>query len=163
MSRPYEEILYGQKVMRAAPGARHEVICDRLHQLLAASVADLAAVQLPAPRTTIALSAATKIRPDLALLDAASGDLFLAVEIVSRDDHRPDTVLKKEIYEEFRVPRLWMVDPRYDNVEIYHHSEYGLKLEAILAGKEVLAEASLPEFAVVIAELFAWDAPSPPP
>ncbi|MGA9038895.1 MAG: hypothetical protein WB421_00020, partial [Terriglobales bacterium] len=70
-------------MLRAAPGVRHELICDRLHQLLAASVADLAALQLPAPRTTIALSAATKIRPDLALLHAASGKLFLAVEIVS--------------------------------------------------------------------------------
>jgi hypothetical protein len=48
-------------------------------------------------------------------------------------------------------------------VEIYHHTEYGLKLEAILAGKEVLAEASLPEFAVVITDLFAWDAPPQTP
>jgi Uma2 family endonuclease len=95
----------------------------------------------------------------LTLLNAASGEIFLAVEVVSRDDHRADTVVKKEIYEQFRVPRLWMVDPRYDNVEIYHQSDYGLRLEAILAGREVLAEKMLPEFAVVIAELFAQPEP----
>lgn len=160
MSRPYEEMLNGQKLVRAAPGARHEIICDRLYQLLVASVADLPGVSLPVPRTTIFLSPATQVCPDLAVLNAASGEIFLAVEIVSRDDHQPDTVTKKDIYEQFRVPRLWMVDPRYDNVEIYHHSDYGLKLQAILAGREVLSEKLLPEFAVVITELFAWPAES---
>jgi len=77
------------------------------------------------------------------------------VEVVSRDDHRPDTVTKKEIYDQFRVPRLWMVDPRYDNVEIYQQSDFGLRLQAILAGREVLSEKLLPEFAVTISELFA--------
>jgi hypothetical protein len=40
-------------------------------------------------------------------------------------------------------------------VEIYHCSEWGLVLKGILAGKEVLAEGLLPEFQIVIAELFA--------
>jgi Uma2 family endonuclease len=103
----------------------------------------------------VLLSSATQICPDLVLLNLATREIFLAVEIISREDHRTDTVLKKEIYEEFRVPRLWMVDPRYDNVEVYHQSDYGLKLGAILAGQEVLAEKLLPEFAVVINDLFA--------
>ena len=160
MSRPYEEILNGQPCLRPAPGDRHELICDRLHRLLAASVTNLAAVRLAPPRTAIPLSPATRICPDLELLDAATGQLFLVVEIVSRDDHRTDTVTKKEIYDDFKVPRLWMVDLRYDNVEIYHQSDFGLKLHAILAGNEVLAEKNLPEFAVVIAELFAWPVPA---
>jgi Uma2 family endonuclease len=154
MSQPYEEILNGRKLVLPAPGARHELICDRLYQLLVASVTDLAGVSLPQPRTSIPLSPTTQICPDLTLLHTASGGIFLAVEIVSRDDHRPDTVLKKEIYETFQVPRLWMVDPRYDNVEIYLRSDYGLRLETILAGREVLSDKSLPEFAVVVADLF---------
>jgi Uma2 family endonuclease len=91
----------------------------------------------------------------LVLINQSSGGIFLAVEVVSRDDHRPDTVTKKEIYDQFRVPRLWMVDPRYDNVEIYQQSDFGLRLQAILAGREVLSEKLLPEFAVTISELFA--------
>ena len=75
-------------------------------------------------------------------------------------DHRTDTVVKKEIYETIRVPRLWMVDPRYDNVEIYHSTEFGLVLKGILAGSEVLAEKLVPEFQFVIAELFATKPPS---
>ena len=154
MSQPYEEILNGGTLPRSAPSLRHEAICSRLHREMAASVAGLAAVQLLAPRTQVALSHATTFCPDLALVMAATGNLFLAAEIISRDDHRADTVTKKEVYEQHRVPRLWMVDPRYDNVEIYHSFEFGLQLKGILAGSEILQEKLVPQFRVSVSELF---------
>jgi Uma2 family endonuclease len=122
---------------------------------MAAGVNGLASTQLLAPRTRVQVSRTTHLCPDLALVTAASGKLFLAVEIISRDDHRADTVTKKDIYEQIRVPRLWMVDPRYDNVEIYHSLEFGLKLHGILAGTEVIADKLIPQFKLVVAELFA--------
>jgi Uma2 family endonuclease len=128
---------------------------------MTASVANLPATQLLAPRTKIRVSPATMICPDLALVTVATGKLWLAAEIVSTDDHQADTVIKKQLYEDIRVPRLWMIDPRYDNVEIYHCTEWGLVLKGILAGSEVLAEALIPEFQIVIAELFATSAGSP--
>ena len=155
MSRPYEEILEGASLPRSAPGARHEQICERLHAAMAASVANLGSTQLLAPRTKIPVSRSTAVCPDLALITAATQKLFLAVEIVQTGDHHADTVIKKEIYEQIRVPRLWMIDPRYDNVEIYHSTEFGLALKGILAGSEVLSEKLVPEFQFVIAELFA--------
>lgn len=121
---------------------------------MAASIAGLTGVQLLAPREQVQLSRTTLFRPDLALVMAATGKLFLAVEVISRDDHRADTVTKKEIYEQLRVPRLWMVDPRYDNVEIYHSFEFGLKLHGILAGSEVLQEKLVPQFRLTVTELF---------
>jgi Uma2 family endonuclease len=155
MSLPYEEILNGASLPRSAPGGRHEIICGRLHTAMTASVANMAGTQLLAPRTKVQVSRSTAICPDLALVTAATGKLWLAVEIISRDDHRTDTVIKKEFYEQIRVPRLWMVDPRYDNVEIYHSTEWGLKLQGILAGSELLTENLIPEFQFVIAALFA--------
>ena len=155
MSRPYEEILNGATLPRSAPGDRHETICARLHREMAVSIAGLAGMQLLPPRTQVQLSRTTAFCPDLALVTTASGKLFLAVEIVSRDDHRADTVTKKEIYEQHRVPRLWMVDPRYDNVEIYHSFEFGLKLHGILAGREILSEKLVPQFSLTVTDLFA--------
>jgi len=155
MDRPYEEIVDGASLPRSAPGARHEAICERLHGLMTGSVANMVTTRLLAPRERVHVSRATTLCPDLALVMAATGKLWLAVEIVSTDDHRADTVIKKQIYEDIRVPRLWMVDPRYDNVEIYHSTQWGLALKGILAGSEVLAEALIPEFQIVIAELFA--------
>jgi Uma2 family endonuclease len=155
MSLPYEEILEGASLPRSAPGPRHEVICERLHAAMAASVANLASTQLLAPRTKIHVSHSTTLCPDLALIATATGRLWLAVEIVHTGDHHADTVIKKEVYERARVPRLWMVDPRYDNVEVYHSTEFGLQLKGILAGGEILSEKLVPEFQFIIAELFA--------
>ena len=154
MNVPYQEILGGTPLIRSAPGARHELICGRLHQTVHASVANFRSIRLLAPRTSVEFSPQTRICPDLALLAAATGKLWLAAEIVSSDDHRTDTVVKKQIYEELKLPRLWMVDPRYDNVEVYHSNEYGLILKGILAGREVLTEKLLPEFQLTIADLF---------
>lgn len=155
MSAPYEEILEGQKILRPPPGARHELICTRLHDCLRASVGNFTSTRLLERRATVELSSETLVAPDLSLVVAATGKLWLAAEIVGTADHRVDTVRKKEIYEAMKLPRLWMVDPRYDNVEVYHATEYGLVLKEILAVREVLTEKSLPEFQMVIADLFA--------
>ena len=47
-----------------------------------------------------------------------------------------------------------MVDPRYDNVGVYHSSPYGLALRGILACREVLQEALLPSFEISMQALF---------
>src|SRR5204862_8042678 len=105
-------------------------------------------------RSVVQLFSGPLVRPDLALVAAATGKIWLAAEVISSDDHRPDTVMKKQIYEELNIPRLWMVDPRYDNVEIYHGSQYGLMLKGILAGKETLSEQLLPTLKISVADLF---------
>ena len=155
MSRTYEEILEGGTLPRSAPGDRHEAICARLHREIAASINGLSTVQLLPPRMKVQVTNTSMFCPDLALITTATKKLFLAVEIVDREDHKPDTVTKKEIYEQARVPRLWMVDPRYDNVEIYHSLEFGLQLKGILAGNELLEDKLLPQFRITIAQLFA--------
>src|ERR1700722_400502 len=110
MSSAYKDILESQTVLRAAPGPRHELICGRLHASVRASVANLASTLLLDPRSQVQLGFSATVCPDLALVTKATGKLWLAVEIVNTDDHRQDTVVKKQIYEETKLPRLWMVD-----------------------------------------------------
>src|SRR5258708_6833665 len=154
MIEPYEEVLEGETHLRLPPGARHEEICRRLHERIAASLSGVTVAKLLPPRTLIKLQRGTQIRPDLALVTAATDKLWLVAEVVNSGDHNPDTVLKKTVYEEINLPRLWMVDPRYDNVEVYHGGQYGLALKQILAFREVLTESLLPQFQYVIADLF---------
>ncbi|MFO1514211.1 MAG: Uma2 family endonuclease [Verrucomicrobiota bacterium] len=161
MSDPYEEILQGEVTLRLPPGPRHELICERLHTVIKASVANFPGTKLLALRSNVRVDSANTVCPDLALAAAATGKIWLVAEVVSSEDHHADTVEKKQIYEAMKLPRLWMVDPRYDNVEIYHGSEYGLRLEGILAGADVLTEKLLPEFQITIKELFATATPSP--
>jgi len=155
MKETYDEVLAGEVTRRRLPGARHELICAQLHVLMASVVRNLTSTNLLPVRTPIQVNHTTKLCPDLALVVAATGKLWLAVEVVDSDDHRADTVVKKQIYEDIRVPRLWMIDPRYDNIEVYHATEFGLKLISILAGREVLTDNLLPQFQLQVANLFA--------
>jgi Uma2 family endonuclease len=154
MSEPYEEIVDGETYLRLPPGARHELICSRLHDLITANLAGISTTRLLPRRSIVQISSGTLLRPDVALVTLATGKVWLAAEVISSDDHRADTVMKKQIYEDLNIPRLWMVDPRYDNVEVYHGSEYGLMLKGILAGKDILTEKLLPTLKIGIADLF---------
>ncbi|HEY3915853.1 MAG TPA: Uma2 family endonuclease [Verrucomicrobiae bacterium] len=154
MSEPYEEILEGEAFLRLPPGQRHEEICRRLHTRVMDSMAEVAAAKLLPARSMIKVSRGIEVRPDLALVTTATNKLWLVAEVVSSEDHLPDTVIKKAIYEQMNLPRLWMIDPRYDNVEVYHGGQYGLTLKEILAFREVLNEPLLPEFQYTISELF---------
>ncbi len=154
MSFDYEEIIEGVSVLRRVSAGRHEGVCDALHAAFAAALAGSAVARLLEPRSIVQLSPSSFLRPDLALVTAATGKLWLAAEVVSPTDHRWDTVTKKELYENFAVPRLWMVDPRYDNVEIYHGSPHGLALQHIYAGREALTEQLLPALRLTVTELF---------
>jgi Uma2 family endonuclease len=155
MSESYEETILGERMLRLPPGPRHELICGRLHRALQASVANFSGARLLEIRTRVSLGAANEFCPDIALVTAANDKLWLAIEVVSSEDHKADTVFKKDAYEAARVPRLWMVDPRYNNIEVYYATTYGLRLQEILATKDVLTEKLLPEFQMTITELFA--------
>ena len=155
MSDPYEEILAGDITLRLPPGPRHELILARLQAALKTALEESSVARLLEPRAQVRVNHSTALRPDLTLVTAANNKLCLAIEVISSDDHQTDTVFKKQIYEDIKVPRLWIVDPRYDNIEVYHATEYGLKLMGILAGRDILDEKLLPKFRLTAAELFA--------
>ena len=154
MSDPYEEIVEGETFLRLPPSAWHEEICQRLHERITLSLRANPAIRLLDQRSVVQLSAGTIVRPDITLVNASSGKIWLAVEVISSDDHHTDTVTKKSIYEDINLERLWMVDPRYKNVEIYHGSPYGMVLKTILAGRELIEDGELPGFQVTVTELF---------
>jgi Uma2 family endonuclease len=154
MSENYEEVIEGETTVRHGPDERHESICERLHLSLFACAASLVSTRLLLPRSPVEFSPGNLFRPDLTLVTAATGKPWLAAEVIDSRDHRPDTVAKKGIYEDLHLPRLWMVDPRYNNVEVYHGTRHGLSLVGILAIREVLTEKLLPGFELRVGELF---------
>jgi Uma2 family endonuclease len=154
MTQCYEEIVQGESLWRRPPGTRHEQVCERLHTHVAASLQPNASSRLLDPRSIVQLVPGTLIRPDLVLVNIATGKPWLIAEIIDSTDHHSDTVTKKSVYEETRLPRLWMVDLRYHNVEIYHGTQYGLSLRDILAHREAITDKLLPDLNLALAELF---------
>jgi len=154
VSAGYIEFIEGFPTERRAPGPRHEEICARLHAEVSAALAGVAICKLLAPRDEVTLDDGSRIRPDLAVVTVATGKAFVVAEIIQAGDHSNDTVVKKQLFESLCVPRLWMVDPRYDNVEVYHGLPAGLVLKHILAGREELTESLLPQLRCVVDRLF---------
>lgn len=155
MSDPYHELIDGETFIRGPLNAPHEILCDRLHAWVAAHLPANSAFKLLPRRTRVTLRPGTDICPDLALVRRDDAQLYLAAEVLQPGDHHPDTVLKKQIYSDCRAPRLWIVDSRYQNVEVYGTAAVGFRLEAILASTDSLADSALSGAACTVGDLFA--------
>ena len=135
---------------------------ERLHRLVAKSLTDNSALRLLRPRTELELGDAGRLRPDLTVVrtvaaaaEPPEGQLYLVAEVLLPGDHHVDTVIKKQLWADARLPRLWMVDPRYLNVEVYGCGEWGFTLLDILANHHALSDPHLPGLSCPMDELFA--------
>lgn len=155
MAEPYEELIDGEWVFRIPPRQSHEAILRSLHRRMAEAINSLSSTRLLEPRTQVTLSEKHQFRPDLCLVTVATDKPWLAAEILNPEDHHTDTVLKKDVYEALRIPRLWIIDPRYENIEVYHASQHGLVLRDTLMIKETLLDPLLPGFSLNVREIFA--------
>jgi len=160
MSEAYEEVIAGEVARRRPPPAAHELLVSRLHALVAGSLAPGLGLQLLPPRTSLQLADDCILRPDLAVMRTTPeftgpDRLYLVAEVLVPGDHHLDTFVKKDIWTRLRLARLWMVDPRYLNVEVYGLGEYGFTLTDILAHHHRLTDPHLPGLGCTMDELFA--------
>lgn len=162
MSDNYEEVIDGETLLRLPPSPSHELLVGRLHAHAAGALPLNSRLRLLPPRTEVRLNPRIRLCPDLTIVRPApppgSGDtyeIYLAAEVLHPGDHHLDTVVKKQIYSDLKLPRFWMVDPRYLNVEIYGIGEYGFTLTAILAHGNPLTDPHLPGLNYPMSELFA--------
>jgi Uma2 family endonuclease len=159
MSEAYEELLQGEPIQRRTPSSEHELLVTRLHALVAGALPLNSALRLLPPRSELLLAEHSVLRPDLAVIRtdvAATGaaQLYLVAEVLLPGDHHVDTVVKKQLWSDIRLPRLWMVDPRYLNVEVYGLGEYGFTLIDILANRHPLTDSHLPGLECPMDRLF---------
>ena len=155
MADPYEEILDGRPLIRGPINGPHELLCERLHHWVAKNLPHNSALHLLPRRALVKLRPDTEIRPDLSLMRRNDPRLYWAVEVLQPSDRHPDTVIKKNILAACLVPRLWIVDGRYQNIELYVTTGGHFRLEAILTGNDVLSDSALSSGRLSLAELFA--------
>ena len=161
MNEAYEELIAGQRVQRRIPTPEHETLVTRLHTLVARSLPLNSTLKLLGPRAELELDGLSVLRPDLAIVQmrpmvdgSQRVQLYLVAEVLQAGDHHVDTVAKKQIWSEGMLPRLWIVDPRYFNVEVYGAGEHGFTLREILANHHSLTDPHLPGFCPTMPELF---------
>lgn len=157
MSEAYEETIGGETVLRRTPGLDHERLVTDLHALVRAALPFNSTLQLLPPRSRLRLADDCILCPDLAAIRLDAGGVavpYLVAEVLLPGDHHLDTFIKKQIWSDLRLPRLWMVDPRYLNIEVYGCSEYGFTLQDILANHHALTDPHLPGLGCSMEEFF---------
>lgn len=161
MNDAYEELISGQRVQRRSPTPEHETLVARLHRLVSKSLPLNSTLRLLGPRAELELDGHSVLRPDLAIVQmrpAVGGSqrvqLYLVAEVLQAGDHHVDTVAKKQIWSDGMLPRLWIVDPRYFNVEVYGCGAHGFTLLEILANHHPLTDPHLPGFSPSMPDLF---------
>ncbi|MGA7723695.1 MAG: Uma2 family endonuclease [Opitutaceae bacterium] len=162
MSEPYEETIHGEDFYRSPPNSSHELLVARLHRLVANYLPADSGLKVLPPRTELNLGEEVRLQPDLCIMRLRSPETgpaeetpYLVAEVLLPGDHHTDTVVKKQLWSDIRLPRLWMVDPRYLNVEIYASTEFGFTLLDILANRHPLTDPNLPGLSCPMRELFA--------
>jgi Uma2 family endonuclease len=161
MNEAYEELIAGQRVQRRTPTPEHETLVARLHDLVAKNLPLNSTLRLLGPRAELELDGRSVLRPDLAIVQMRRTEggsqrvqLYLVAEVLQPGDHHVDTVAKKQIWSDGLLPRLWIVDPRYFNVEVYGCGERGFSLLEILANHHPLTDPHLPGFCPTMPEIF---------
>jgi len=158
MSEAYEELIQAEAYYRHPPSLAHEILVGRLHRLVAAAIPPNSSLRLQPPRTELRIDEHNTVRPDLTVIrltPGAAAQCYLVAEVLEPGDHHIDTVIKKQLWADARLPRCWMVDPRYLNVEVYGCGEYGFTLGDILAHHHPLTDPHLPGLNCPMLELFA--------
>lgn len=153
MVEPYEEIVGGEVWLRSPPSQKHEEVLQRLYALVENAVRGHKGLELLPPRSVLQIEAGTLLRPDLIVQDQ-QGHVVLVAEVIYPGDHKTDTVVKKAIYEESSIERLWMIDLRYECIEVYERTPYGLAFRNSFAGMERVEDARWPQLSFYAAELF---------
>jgi Uma2 family endonuclease len=110
------------------------------------------------------LSEESVVQPDVLWLatgnpaladDAVHGVPDLVVEVVSPSHPERDRFVKRSLYEEHRVPELWLVDPSDRSVEVLRFSGDRYAPAGWFVAGQVLVSPSLPGFELPVEDLFS--------
>jgi Uma2 family endonuclease len=97
----------------------------------------------------VAANLVTHDPEDTTLID---GVPTLVIEILSPSDTVEEIKEKIDLYQKFRVPLVWVIDPHDRTVTIYR---LGAEPELVNVNQELSGEPHLPGFRVKVAEMFA--------
>lgn len=122
------ELVWGELLVSPAPRPAHQRLVLRLGTALGTYCDAAGEVEAMLSPADISWSDDTLVQPDLFVVpraEAAAGDwrsvrtLLLVIEVLSPGTARHDRFTKRRLYQERRVPILWLVDADAGSVEVW--------------------------------------------
>jgi Uma2 family endonuclease len=125
----YYELINGSIMKKSAPTPQHQNISMNLSLQLGLFIKSKKSGELFAAPIDVFLDDHNAVQPDLVFVandnqrivttDGIVGIPDLIVEIISPSSVMRDRVDKKNLYEKLNVKEYWIIDPAYQDIEIY--------------------------------------------
>ena len=130
----YYEIINGEMVKRTAPTLSHQRLLKKLLMSLEPFCIEKKLGEMHIAPTDVFFDKYNQTQPDLIFVADSNKSILssdisiegipdLLVEIISPSSVIRDRIDKKNLYERMKVPEYWLVDPQYEEFEIYVLSE----------------------------------------
>lgn len=160
------ELIDGDHYVTPAPKTTHQVISMNLGAVLHGHVSGRKAGRVLTAPTDVVLSDLDVVQPDLLFVSAARASIItekniqgppdIVVEIISETTRRTDEVIKRKLYERYKVPEYWVVDPELETVKVHRLTNQGYARAAELSkeSNDTLTTPLLPGLQVPLAAIF---------
>jgi len=160
------ELIDGNHYVTPAPRTKHQKISGTLHISLGSDVQKTKCGQLLAAPTDVVLSDFDVIQPDLLYISSGRTTIIteeniqgapdLVVEILSDGSRKTDEIIQRKLYERYKIPECWIIDPELETVKIYRLSDQGYvrSAELSLESNSTLTTPLLPNWELSLQQLF---------
>jgi len=156
------ELIDGELYMSPAPNTRHQDVLGRLFLAIASRLANEGGGRVFFAPFEVHLFGKDAVQPDLIFVSDADSEVVteakisgvptLVVEVLSSSSR--DRRIKKDLYERYRVPEYWILDPITDQVEIYSLTVEGYGEPQILKPPELLKTPLIPGLSLNLSDIF---------
>ena len=160
------ELIDGDHFVTPAPTTKHQKTSGNLFGFLFAHVQKTKCGQVFSAPTDVVLSDLDVVQPDLLFISHARSSIItpkniqgppdLVVEILLETTRKTDEMIKRKLYERYKVPEYWIVDPELETVKIYRPSNQGYARVAELSAEasNALNTPLLPDWELALHDLF---------
>lgn len=161
------ELIDGEHFMTPSPITKHQKISRNLLGALYMFTQRKKCGHLFAAPMDVVLSDFDVVQPDLLFITNNRASIItekniqgppdLVIEILSESSRKTDEMIKRKLYERYRVSEYWIVDPELESVKIYRFSDKGYSRIAELSVEtnDMLASPLLPDWQLPLSHIFA--------
>lgn len=158
------EIIEGELIMVPAPDLGHQDLSRDLEFFLWTHIKKYELGKIYDAPLDVVLDEENVVQPDLVFVSASNqkilkshgieGSPDLVVEILSPSSLYRDRHQKKALYQKFKIPEYWIVDPANQSIEVFHLENEEYRLYSFAAGKGKIKSAVIDRLELDLAELF---------
>jgi Uma2 family endonuclease len=161
------QLIEGDFFVNPAPVPWHQTVSRRLQYELMTQLERPGIASVYNAPIDVILDDYNVLQPDLVILGAAKADLVteraiegvpdVVVEILSKSTSERDRYIKRRVYERFRVPEYWIVEPVHGSVHLLRHSGERYAERAVLDRSGTVTCPDFPQVSVPLAPIFQRD------